>query len=55
MFDQVIISPDLINVFEFNKFKIITDTKQKNLLYEDKTPNKKRYSDHLPILFELNI
>lgn len=54
MFDQVIISPDLINNFNFDTFKIIEKTILRNLCKNGK-PNEVIYSDHLPIFFEFNL
>ena len=53
MFDQVIISPDLISNFNFDTFKIIEKTRLRYLCKNEK-PNEVTYSDHLPIFFELN-
>jgi len=47
-FDQVMIRPSLIGAFDENELKIITHTKNHNLLYRGK-PNRKMYSDHLPL------
>lgn len=48
MFDQVIFRPELINSFIDDSLTIVTNTKNHDLLNGNK-PNKKYYSDHLPI------
>lgn len=53
MFDQVIISPDLVDNFNFDTFKIIEKTRLRNFCKNGK-PNEVTYSDHLPIFFEFN-
>ncbi len=53
MFDQVLISPDLIDKFDMDKFEILVSTEKRELCKNGK-PYKNEYSDHLPIYFEIN-
>ena len=54
MFDQVLIRPELLPNFE-NKHLKILDTDGQISLLRNGFPDKKIASDHLPILFRLNI
>jgi exonuclease III len=55
MFDQVMMRPDLIDRFD-NERLIIADTDGKEtLLSKQGVPNTKLYSDHLPIIFNLDL
>lgn len=54
LIDQVIIRPDVIPVFVKQRLKIVTKGKTYNLLNRNNNISDK-YSDHLPILFTLNI
>lgn len=51
-FDQVLIRPILIERFVWDEFAVITEISGKTLLQNGKI-NKKTYSDHLPIKFEI--
>ncbi len=55
MFDQVLLRPELIDVFDSNDLEILTSIGSTSLLTKNGTPNKSVGSDHLPILFRLNI
>jgi exonuclease III len=55
IFDQVLIRPDLIDRFEIERLKIITEINGRSLLTKKGRPNKQKGSDHLPITFSLNI
>jgi len=46
--DQVMIRPSLIKVFDDKHFKIISNTKEHQLL-RNKKPDDENYSDHLPL------
>lgn len=48
MFDQVIIRPQLIKAFDYENFRILTETQHHKLILNEK-PNINNYSDHLPI------
>lgn len=52
-FDQVILRPNLIEIFEEDSLKIITTVGKYELLSPNGRPNEKIYSDHLPITFNL--
>lgn len=52
MFDQVILRPSMIDLFDLQSLKIIT-TINGNTLLKNNVPNIE-YSDHLPISFSLN-
>ncbi len=54
LFDQVLIRPDLINDFVDEELDIVTHIGRIYLLTKDNIVDKK-YSDHLPIKFKLNI
>ena len=54
-FDQVLIRPDLIKGFIVSDLKIITQIGNQSLLRENGVPNKTLASDHLPIVFKINL
>jgi hypothetical protein len=55
LFDQVIMRPEIIPIFEDNKLDIITEINDTNLLNKNGIIDKTKFSDHLPIKFTLNI
>ncbi len=55
MFDQVIVGHELIDSFDSKELNIINKIGNINLLNSRGIINKKDYSDHLPIKFQLNI
>lgn len=55
MFDQVIMRPDVIPVFDKSSLKIVSKGTTYDLLKTNGIINKNQYSDHLPIKFKLNI
>jgi len=55
MFDQVLIRPSLIDIFDVKELKIITTTGTEMLLSDTGIPNKRVASDHLPLVFELSL
>ena len=55
MFDQVLIRPDLLAHFDSDRLRIVDRIGSKALTTARGTPNKILASDHLPILFELNL
>lgn len=55
MFDQVLLRPDLIELFELGALKILDKDGTSSLLTEHGLPNNNVISDHLPILFKLNL
>ena len=52
LFDQVIIRPSLLNAFNEEDLKILTNIGTNQLLDITKKPNK-NYSDHLPLIFKI--
>ena len=52
VFDQVIIRPSLLNAFNEEDLKILTNIGTDQLLDIAKKPNK-NYSDHLPLIFKI--
>ncbi len=55
MFDQVLVRPELLNIFSMENLKIIDSVGGKSLLNENGLPNANFASDHLPIFFGLNL
>ena len=53
IFDQVILSPEVAEIFEDNSLKIISSINNNSLLYNNGIPNKDDISDHLPIFFQI--
>lgn len=54
-YDQVILRPSMIEKFDMNELKILDNINEKSLLTESYIPDKKRISDHLPIIFKLRM
>ncbi|WP_008311502.1 endonuclease/exonuclease/phosphatase family protein [Leptolyngbya sp. PCC 6406] len=55
VFDQVLIRPDLINRFAFQNLKRLLEIGTTSLLSGKGIPRKNVYSDHLPIIFSLDL
>lgn len=55
MLDQVLLRPDLIPLFPDNELRIITETHSCSLLRDSGIPNSRLASDHLPLLFRIDI
>ncbi len=55
IFDQVLFRPDLVNRCPSDGVRILTRAGDRSLLAEDGTPNTRLASDHLPLLFELDL
>ena len=55
VFDQVLLRPSLIDNFEKENLKFIDSDGDKTLLKANGTPDGKKYSDHLPLIFTLNL
>ena len=53
--DPVLIRPDLLQYWDDAELKVLTGTGNITFLDRDDKPDRKRFSDHLPILFALNI
>ncbi len=52
IFDQVMLRPELANAFNASKLRIITSVGATSLIRNDGRPDR-QYSDHLPIVFDL--
>jgi hypothetical protein len=55
IFDQVLIRPSLIANFVKESITILDSDGTKSLITEKGYPNKKHYSDHLPLFFTLKL
>jgi hypothetical protein len=55
IFDQLLIRPDLLRSFDNDDLTIITSIEDITFLDKKGFPNKKEWSDHLPIFFRINI
>lgn len=53
--DQVMIRPSLLDYFDTEKLQIVTKTTNYTFITNQGLIDAKNYSDHLPILFNLNI
>jgi exonuclease III len=54
LFDQVLIRPTLIPFWRDRSFRILSKVGDDSLLNRRGVPDRQRYSDHLPIVFELD-
>ncbi len=54
IFDQVLVRPALLPLFDTSELKILTGDGERSFLKRNGTPDKTNVSDHLPILFKLN-
>jgi hypothetical protein len=55
LFDQVLIRPELLPCFPLNDLQIIDRFGETGLLTRAGLPDSKRFSDHLPLLFRLDL
>ncbi|MDQ6787845.1 MAG: hypothetical protein M3033_13645 [Acidobacteriota bacterium] len=55
MYDQVLVRPELLDRFVMRDLKILDSVENKSLLTKDGQPNKNLASDHLPIIFRLEL
>jgi hypothetical protein len=55
VFDQVMVRPDIMDRFDGERIKILTKVGDESLLLDDGRPNDKDFSDHLPLLFEVEL
>lgn len=55
MFDQVLVRPELLDIFSMGDLRIIDSIGERSLLKKDGLPNTNFASDHLPILFSLQL
>ena len=54
-FDQILLRPELISRFEEKNFAVLTVVGHMPLVNSVGIPNKRLASDHLPVLFRLNL
>jgi len=54
-FDQVLIRPELLDYFRYDKFNVLTKINGRSLLSKNGMPDDKLASDHLPLVFEINL
>lgn len=55
MYDQVLIRPDLLSHFQSEKLKILSGYRSQSFLSTKGIPDRAVASDHLPLLFKLNL
>lgn len=56
IFDQVLLSPSLVDRFEKDRLKILTNDGESDLVNNNGIPKGgELYSDHLPIIFSINL
>ena len=55
IFDQVLIRPSLIDLFEVSNLEILTTDGKISFLTSNGLPDKQKVSDHLPIKFTLDL
>jgi endonuclease/exonuclease/phosphatase (EEP) superfamily protein YafD len=54
-FDQVLLRPELLDRFDIGRLVVPTKAGQTPLVTSDGRPNEKLASDHLPVVFELDL
>ena len=55
MLDQVLIRPSLLNRFDFSALQIVTTLNGIKLTSKSGYPDDMRFSDHLPVVFALDL
>src|SRR5271157_1634040 len=55
MFDQVLVRPALLDRFDFKDLAILDDAGDERLVKDSGVPDRDVGSDHLPVLFRLNL
>jgi hypothetical protein len=55
MLDQVLIRPSLVNAFDFSALEIVTKVKGTELTRPTGAPDRIRFSDHLPVVFAVDL
>jgi hypothetical protein len=55
MFDQVLVRPDLLDLFHTETVRILDTDGSVSFLSRDGTPNQKLIGDHLPLLFSVDL
>jgi len=55
VFDQVMVRPELMDLCDSKGVRILTKINDTSLLLENGRPNNRDFSDHLPLLFEVEL
>lgn len=55
MLDQVLLRPSLMDRLNINSLDIVTSIGGKQLLSSKGVPDRRRFSDHLPVIFEVDL
>jgi hypothetical protein len=55
IFDQVLVRPDIMDRCAGEGIKILTKAGDASLLQKDGTPDSECFSDHLPLLFDIEL
>lgn len=55
LFDQVLVRPDLMGRLNSDSIKVLTEVGGASLLREEGRPNHRKFSDHLPLLFGIEL
>ena len=55
MFDQVLLRPALLPYWQTDSIRILTEVQGQSLLNSNQVPDKRRFSDHLPLLVRLHL
>ena len=55
MYDQVLIRPDLLDLFDIEALQVLVKCRSTSFLRRSGVPDVARISDHLPLLFDLRI
>ncbi len=53
MFDQIMLRPEMLKCFRKDSLEIVTSVNGKPLITKRGIPDKKQYSDHLPLFFQI--
>jgi hypothetical protein len=54
LLDQVLVSPDMIDSLDINSVRILDKIGDMSLVTKEGRPRKSKFSDHLPLYFELD-
>jgi hypothetical protein len=54
-FDQIIVRPDIMDRWDGDGIKILTEAGDASVLRDDGTPNSMDFSGRLPLLFEIQL
>lgn len=55
MLDQVLLRPSLLDRFDATTLEIVTEVQGEPLVGRGGLPNRSRFSDHLPVVFEIDL